>query len=116
MKKGFDFQVSQFESGGVVFEFDPVKSRSNLIKHGIDFVEAQCLWQGPVAVIKSAVSEELRWVVVGRVNKTTWSAVITFRNEKIRIISVRRSRKNEEKIWRDHYQSGRKKDYQPGGV
>ena len=31
----------------MLFEFDPHKSASNKIKHGIDFVEAQALWQSP---------------------------------------------------------------------
>jgi uncharacterized DUF497 family protein len=29
------------------FEFDPVKSTANKDKHGIDFVEAQVLWNDP---------------------------------------------------------------------
>lgn len=30
-----------------MFEFDPDKSAANKAKHGIDFVEAQALWDDP---------------------------------------------------------------------
>jgi uncharacterized DUF497 family protein len=103
MKKDFDFQENQSESHGAEFEFDPAKSLSNLTKHGIDFIDAQRLWQGPVAIVQSLQSEEPRWMVVGQIRESAWSAIITYRNEKIRIISVRRSRRSEKKIWRDHY-------------
>jgi uncharacterized protein len=39
---------------------------------------------------------ERRYQVVGRIGDNTWSAFITYRNEKIRIISVRRARADEE--------------------
>jgi len=29
------------------FEFDPVKSAQNLVKHGIDFEKAQDIWMDP---------------------------------------------------------------------
>lgn len=89
-----------------MFEFDPEKSERNLEKHGIDFVEAEELWKGPIALFQSPYFEEPRSVVVGKINLKFWSAIITSRHGKIRIISVRR-RPKEKKIWQDHYQSGR---------
>lgn len=88
-----------------MFEFDPEKSRSNLEKHGIDFIEAQQLWRGPIALLQSPFSEEPRSVVIGKIKLKFWSAIITYRHDNIRIISVRRSRPNERKIWQDRYQS-----------
>jgi len=38
-------------------------------------------------------------MVIGKISRKYWSGVITYRNEKIRIISVRRSRKEEVDIY-----------------
>ena len=78
------------------FEYDTEKSKSNLEKQGIDFELAQTIWLDPEAVeIPTKFTEEPRFVVIGKIKSKHWSAVITYRNEKIRIISVRRARENE---------------------
>jgi len=78
------------------YEYDPHKSEANREKHGLDFEEAKALWDDPYAIIVDARSEtEPRFYVIGRIVDTFWTAVITYRGEAIRIISVRRSRKNE---------------------
>lgn len=78
------------------FEFDPHKSDSNKAKHGIDFKEAQELWNDPDLIeIPVKTNDEPRYLVVGKISGKCWSAVVTYRAEKIRIISVRRSRKEE---------------------
>ena len=80
----------------MAFEFDENKSNSNLLKHGIDFHTAQALWLDAQAVeIKVLHTDEQRFVVIGLLGDRHWTAVITYRNENIRIISVRRARKNE---------------------
>jgi hypothetical protein len=82
------------------FEYDEDKSQANLEKHGIDFLEAQTLWRDPdLLEIKARSDDEPRFVVIGRIGPTHWSAIITYRNEKIRLISVRRSRKREVKLY-----------------
>lgn len=82
------------------FEFDEQKSRANLRKHGIDFVQAQQLWEDPYLVeIPAKTQDEPRFLVVGRLGGKHWSAVITHRSEKIRIISVRRSRAEEVALY-----------------
>ena len=79
-----------------VFEFDNAKSATNLEKHGIGFVAAQALWLDPSLVEIGVKSEdEPRFLVIASINKKHWSAVITYRGNSIRIISVRRSRKTE---------------------
>lgn len=81
-------------------EFDPHKSEANKKKHGIDFYEAQALWHDPdVIEIPIRMSDEPRFLVIGRISEKHWSGVITYRSEKIRIISVRRSRKEEIEIY-----------------
>jgi len=82
------------------FEFDDKKSQLNLQKHDIDFLEAQKLWFDPDFVeIEADSGTEIRRLVIGLINNRFWSAVITYRNKNIRIISVRRSRKKEVELY-----------------
>ena len=82
------------------FEYDPSKSRQNKRKHGIDFVEAQTLWDDSDLIqIPARTVDEPRFLVIGRIARKHWSAVITYREDRIRIISVRRSRKEEIDIY-----------------
>jgi uncharacterized protein len=77
----------------VGFDYDPAKSAENKRKHGIDFDDAQALWNDPDAVeVPARVTDEPRWMVIGRIGVKHWSAVITRRGEDIRLVSVRRSR------------------------
>jgi uncharacterized DUF497 family protein len=78
------------------FEFDPNKSLSNFSKHGIDFDVAQNLWNDPdLLEIPAKTTDESRYLVIGKIDGKHWSAVITYRNRTIRLISVRRSRPEE---------------------
>jgi len=82
------------------FDFDPEKSVSNKEKHGIDFVDAQVLWDDPDLVeVPARGVDEPRFLVVGRIAGKHWSGIITYREECIRIISVRRSRAEEVEIY-----------------
>lgn len=78
------------------FEYDPDKSRHNLRKHGIDFETAQHLWDDPdLLEIPARTVDEPRFLVIARIGEKHWSAVVTYRENRIRLISVRRSRKEE---------------------
>jgi len=82
------------------FEFDPEKSERNKQKHGLDFHEAKTLWADPDFMeIPVQTIDEPRYLVIGRISGKHWSGVITYRGDKIRIISVRRSRKEEVEIY-----------------
>lgn len=82
------------------FEFDPAKSDGNRKKHGIDFVEAQRLWTDIELVeIPARTEDEPRILVVGQIDGKHWSAVITYRENRTRIISVRRSRAKEIELY-----------------
>jgi len=84
------------------FEFDRRKSRSNHKKHGIDFSGAQALWEDPDLIeIPARTTDEPRLLVIGRIGDEHWSAVVTYRDDRIRIISVRRSRKEEIELYED---------------
>ncbi len=76
------------------------KSNSNREKHGIDFDLAQALWVDEDRIeIPAKTQDELRFLVIGKINEKHWSAVVTYRGENIRIISVRRSRDEEIEIY-----------------
>lgn len=82
------------------FEFDGAKSAANLAKHGIDFSAAQALWLDPrLLEIKARTDDEPRFVVIGCIDGKHWSAVITYRAGRIRLISVRRSRRQEVELY-----------------
>ena len=82
------------------FEFDEVKSQVNLEKHGIDFEVAQELWRDPYLLEIRAKSEgEPRFLLIGKIAEMHWSAVVTYRDARIRLISVRRSRKKEVELY-----------------
>jgi uncharacterized DUF497 family protein len=84
----------------VRFEFNEFKSRINKRKHGIDFVEAQALWLDLGLVEATARSDaEPRILVIGQLDDKYWSAIITYRGDVIRLISVRRSRPREVAIY-----------------
>lgn len=83
-----------------MFEFDEGKSQANAEKHGIDFVEAQALWSDPNLIeIPAKTLDEPRFLLIGRINGKHWSAVVTHRSERIRLISVRRSRPEEVALY-----------------
>ncbi len=82
------------------FEFDPGKSEANRAKHGIDFDEAQSLWDDPDLIeVPARVTDEPRSLVIGMIEQRHWSAVVTYRGARIRTISVRRSRAKEIEIY-----------------
>ena len=82
------------------YEFDIKKSDGNKLKHGIDFYEAQVLWEDSDFIeIPIKTSDEPRYLVIGMIYGKHWTGVITYREDKIRIISMRRSRKEEVEIY-----------------
>lgn len=82
------------------FEYDDVKSKANLEKHGIDFLDAQALWEDPdLLEIQARSDEEPRFLIIGRIGLKHWSAVVTYRNGTIRLISVRLSREREVELY-----------------
>jgi len=84
----------------ITFEFDETKSQINLQKHGIDFIDAQGLWNDPrLLEIPAKTEDEPRFLVIGLINRKHWSAVITYRETNIRLISVRRSRTEEVALY-----------------
>lgn len=84
----------------MIFEYDTRKSEKNAEKHGIDFEKAQKLWDDPDLIeIPAKTEDEPRYMVIGMIDRTYWSGIITYRESSIRIISVRRSRDEEVIIY-----------------
>ena len=83
-----------------MFEFDETKSRINRVKHGVDFVIAQELWSDPnLLEVPARTTDEVRFLLIGLIECRHWSAVVTYRGDKVRLISVRRSRPEEIKLY-----------------
>jgi uncharacterized protein len=84
----------------VNFEYDPQKSEINLAKHGINFEHAQALWEDEHHLeIPAKPMDEPRFLVIGKIKDKLWSAVITYRAQQVRIISLRRSREDERELY-----------------
>jgi uncharacterized protein len=82
------------------FEYDLEKSNTNARKHGIDFEAAQGLWQdNGLLVLPSKSAEETRFLAVGKIEDKHWTAIFTERDERTRLISVRRSRTEEAALY-----------------
>jgi len=82
------------------FEFDINKSKRNKVKHEINFIEAQKLWKDlDLIEIPIKTTDEPRYLVIGQISGKHWSGIITYRGDNIRIISVRRSRKEEVRLY-----------------
>ena len=84
----------------ITFEFDKAKSQANLLKHGINFIDAQALWDDPSLLeIPANTEDEPRYLIIGLIQGKPWSAIITYRGLHVRLISVRRSRTEEVALY-----------------
>lgn len=82
------------------FEYDDTKSKKNKKKHGIDFEQSKALWDDPdLLEIPARTEDDPRYLVIGKIEKRFWSGIITYRDSRIRIISVRRSREEEVTLY-----------------
>jgi uncharacterized DUF497 family protein len=85
------------------FEFDPAKSEANKAKHGIDFVAAQELWYDLFGVdVDAGYPAEPRRIRIGRIFGVLWAGIYVLRDEHVRIISVRRARIPERRLYEDN--------------
>ena len=84
----------------IKFEWDDNKSLTNKSKHGIDFNLAADMWKdGNRVEIQSPYPLEERGILIARIVGKLWTAIFAFRGDVIRIISVRRSRKKEIRLY-----------------
>jgi uncharacterized DUF497 family protein len=92
--------VIQIPNPEYKFEYDENKSRANKEKHGIDFKEAQALWKDDQGLkARSPYANEERGILTAKYNDKYYSMIYTLREDRIRIISVRRARDKEVKSY-----------------
>jgi uncharacterized DUF497 family protein len=92
----------------LIFEWDPPKNRSNIEKHGVSFEEASTVFQDTLSLTIDdplhSIDEE-RLILIGMSQKNRILVVVhTERGDNIRIISARKTTKNE----REYYESNEK--------
>ena len=73
------------------FEWDEAKRLANLVKHGIDFVDAKEIWVGDLLLAPSPKTAERRYIVYGVLENRIIAVVFTSRGQTIRLISARRA-------------------------
>ncbi|WP_297970616.1 BrnT family toxin [uncultured Amaricoccus sp.] len=87
-----------------MFEFDPAKSAANLEKHGIDFEEVQAVWADTRRLeIPARTLGEVRWALIGRIGLRHWTVIFTRRDDRLRLISARRARKEEVALYEEGF-------------
>ncbi len=84
------------------FEWDADKRRSNIDKHGLDFVDAQKIFDGrPRFDRESPRGDEQRCLSIAMLRDKLVAVVWTVRGtEVVRVISARRARNEEERQYR----------------
>ena len=83
------------------FEYDENKSEVNKKKHGVTLEEAKAIWAGDNVVLPAITKGEQRYMVMGKIGSDLYSCIFTIRKEKIRIISCRKARDKERRIYHE---------------
>jgi uncharacterized DUF497 family protein len=83
----------------VKFGWDPVKNVGNEAKHGLSLSSATAMWSGPIVTLPSKNPIEPRQLAIGIIEGRHWTVVFTLRGDVLRLISARRSREDEKKIY-----------------
>lgn len=83
------------------FEWDEAKRIANLRKHGIDFLDVDIVFDGDTLTVEDDRCDygEQRFVTLGLLKGLVIAVVHTDRQNSIRIISVRRATKYEQKVY-----------------
>jgi hypothetical protein len=86
--------------GPVTFEWDPAKDAKLREERGLSFELAKTAWDDAEAVeIELEPRDELRWGLIARVNGKIHTVVFTRRGKKVRLITMRRSHPDEERLY-----------------
>ena len=85
----------------IKYEWDENKRIKNLQKHKVDFIDAKSLFNGyTLTVLDNRIPYgEQRFITLGLINERVFVVVHTEREESIRIISIRKATKNEQKMY-----------------
>ncbi len=87
------------------FDWDENQRQTNLAKHGIDFVRAKEIWDGPVLEIPSPQTDhaEERFIVLGVVDGEVIAVVFIWRRRIRRFVSARMARNNEKALYENAF-------------
>ncbi len=86
------------------FTWDEAKRESNLVKHGVDLLQACQLFEGaPLFTYPSPRGDEARFVSVGMLDGRIVAVVWLERTDDIRLISLRRARDGEKRKYYELY-------------
>jgi uncharacterized DUF497 family protein len=85
------------------FEWDEVKRRANYTKHGLDFRDAEKVFQGITLTADDNRQDygEPRFISLGLLEDMVVVVVYTMRGEKTRIISMRKANQREKKTYEE---------------
>ncbi len=90
------------------FDWDENKRLANLGKHGIDFVRAKEIWEGPIVEFPSGQTHhnEDRYIALGFLDSEFIAVIYTWRRQMRRIISARKARENEKALYENAFGRG----------
>lgn len=97
------------------FEWDESKRLANILKHGIDFVDAIGIFTGHVTETEDQRRDygEHRFLVTGELNDEVIRLVYTKRDERWWIISARRAKRNERRAYYEGHPGRGAEDERP---
>ncbi len=88
------------------FEWDSVKAKANIARHGVTFEDAQAVFADTQAVESlDETTDEERWRLLGRAGSDILMVVYTERGDRVRIISARKASKREQEAYLEQDQT-----------
>lgn len=84
-----------------MFTWDEKKRKLNLAKHGVDFRDAEAIFEGPLVTVEDVRENygEPRYIALGLLEGDVVSLVYTERNDQVRLISIRKALKHEARFY-----------------
>jgi uncharacterized protein len=91
------------------FEWDEAKCRANYAKHGLDFRDAEQVFQGIILTVQDDRQDygEKRFISLGLLEDVVIVVVYTERSERIRLISMRKANQKERQAYEEKISFGR---------
>jgi len=89
----------------MTFAWDETKHESNLAKHGLDFLDAEAVFDGPTFTFEDDRFdyEQERFITLGILRGVVVAIAHTEQNDIVRVISMRKARKYEQKIYFERF-------------
>lgn len=103
-------QLRSIERAGSLYEWDERKNAENLIKHGLSFDDAYCVFSGPCLTFEDTRFDydEERYITFGFLESRLVVIAHTPRGENARIISMRKANDREREAYQKRSQADRR--------